>query len=210
VFAAARVGSRAALGELLEGYRRYLLLIASARINAEVRSKADASDLVQETFLDALRDFANFRGSTEEEFLAWLRRILRDNLAGFHRHYYRTAKRQVSREQSLQTGCRISARRRQRETDDTSPSVQLIRGEQSERLEEALARLDRKVRRIIELRHHVGLSFLEIGRVVGCSPDAARMACWRAVDRLAFALESPERDDSQGRCERLRHPGART
>jgi RNA polymerase sigma-70 factor (ECF subfamily) len=202
VFAAARGGSSSALGELLESFRRHLLLIASAQINADVRSKAEASDLVQETFLDAVRDFSNFRGSTGEEFLAWLCRILHNNLAEFHRHYQRTAKRQVSREQSLQTGCRISPRSRQRKADETSPSVQLIRREQSERLDEALARLGRKDRRIIELRHHVGLSFLEIGRVVGCSPDAARMAWWRAVDRLACALSllkrTTRRDDVNG------------
>src|SRR5262249_59741442 len=92
---AARAGSRAALGQALESFRDYLLLIAERELAPDLRAKGGASDLVQETFLEAQRDFADFRGDTEAEFRAWLRRLLLHNVANFARHYRDTAKRQA-------------------------------------------------------------------------------------------------------------------
>ncbi len=63
----ARAGSREALGGLLEGCRRYLLAIAERQLDPELKSKGGASDLVQETFLEAQRDFARFQGTSPEE-----------------------------------------------------------------------------------------------------------------------------------------------
>ena len=65
-----------ARGQLLEGYRPYLTLLARVQIGRQLRGKADPDDLVQETFLLAHREFATFRGQTEPELTAWLRRIL--------------------------------------------------------------------------------------------------------------------------------------
>src|SRR5262249_14287737 len=76
LLAAARGGSREALGEALESCRAYLLYVAQREMAPELQAKGGASDLVQETFLDAQRDFDRFRGATEEELLAWLRRLL--------------------------------------------------------------------------------------------------------------------------------------
>lgn len=101
---AARAGEREALGQALESCRRYLLLVARGEIDTALQSKASASDLVQETFLDAQRDFAQFQGSTEPELLAWLRQILLHRINKFSRHYRDTAKRQVGREVQLHAG----------------------------------------------------------------------------------------------------------
>src|SRR5262249_48816230 len=84
---AARAGSPEALGQMLEACRCYLLGIADREFDAGLRAKGAPSDLVQETFLEAQRDFAQFQGSTEAELLAWLRRMLLHNLANFIRDY---------------------------------------------------------------------------------------------------------------------------
>jgi RNA polymerase sigma-70 factor, ECF subfamily len=76
LLAAARAGNPAALGQLLDGYRNYLWLLARAQTNAALRSKASPSDLVQDTFLEAYRAFRDFEGTGEAALLAWLRRIL--------------------------------------------------------------------------------------------------------------------------------------
>ena len=55
----ARAGDGAALGRLLELYRNYLRLVARASIGQALRVRLDASDLVQETFLKAHREFAS-------------------------------------------------------------------------------------------------------------------------------------------------------
>ena len=71
---AARAGSREALGQVLEACRPYLLRIANEGVAVDVQAKGGASDLVQETFLEAQRDFARFQGNTEAELLPYLRR----------------------------------------------------------------------------------------------------------------------------------------
>src|SRR6516164_8048548 len=98
---AARTGSAEALGEALEACRGYLLLIARRELGPDLQAKAGASDLVQQTFLEAQRDFAGFHGDTKAELLAWLRRLLLNNLANFARDYRETAKRHIGREVRL-------------------------------------------------------------------------------------------------------------
>src|SRR5262245_50318676 len=98
---AARAGSQEALGLALEACRNYLLLIAERELDPDLRAKGGASDLVQETFLEAFRDFSRFHGTSEVELLAWLRQLLLHNLANFARRYRDTAKRQVGREVPL-------------------------------------------------------------------------------------------------------------
>src|SRR5713101_4798970 len=97
----AQAGSGAALGQLLEQYRRYLLLLARLQIGRRLQGKVDAADLVQETFLDAHRHFAQFRGTTEAEVTSWLRQILATNLANLVRHYLGTRRRDVRLEREL-------------------------------------------------------------------------------------------------------------
>src|SRR6516225_2720280 len=99
--AAARGGAPETLGQLLEACRQYLLLVANQHLAPDLQRKFGASDVAQETFLEAQRDFGAFHGRSEEELLAWLRRILLNNLANLTRGYRGTDKRQVAREVPL-------------------------------------------------------------------------------------------------------------
>ena len=83
--AAARAGSREALGQVLQACRGYLLLLAERELDPDLRAKGGASDLVQGTFLEAQKDFAHFQGDSEDELRAWLRQVLLHNLANFTR-----------------------------------------------------------------------------------------------------------------------------
>lgn len=98
----AQGGDEAALEKLLASYRNYLRLLARTGIDASLQGKADPSDLVQETLLKAYRRFAQFRGQTEAELLAWLRQIMVRNLTDLARHYFKTAGRRAARECSLE------------------------------------------------------------------------------------------------------------
>src|SRR4051812_32164120 len=95
---AARLGDGEALGRALEPLRQYLLLVANEELDSDLRAKAGASDLVQETFLGAHRDIASFRGRTEREWRLWLRGILLPLVANHRRHYRSLAKRDLERE----------------------------------------------------------------------------------------------------------------
>src|SRR5713226_3057039 len=98
----ARAGSSHALGQLLEMYRSYLLLLARLQIGRRLQGKVDPADLVQEAFLRAHRDFARFRGTTEAEWAGWLRQILAARLGDLVRHYCGTRRRDVRLERELE------------------------------------------------------------------------------------------------------------
>ena len=100
LLAQARAGDQAALGRLLELYRNYLRLMARSLIRPPLQVQLDASDLVQETFLKAHREFAQFAGSGERELVAWLRQILVRTLANQAKHH-RARGRDQRRQESL-------------------------------------------------------------------------------------------------------------
>src|SRR5262249_8249416 len=89
------------LDRLFASCRNYLAVLARAQVESWLRAKVDASDLIQQTLLEAYRDFDHFRGSTEAGWLAWLRRIRAHTAATFIRQYRGTAKRQARREVAL-------------------------------------------------------------------------------------------------------------
>jgi RNA polymerase sigma-70 factor (ECF subfamily) len=189
--AGARAGSKEAIGAALEACRGYLLGIAERELDADLRAKGGASDLVQDTFLEAQRDFGGFRGKTEADLLAWLRRLLLNNLANFARTYRQTAKRQLDREVRLPTDGE-SGGHSVLPADDPSPSARVREGEDTAALNEALARLPEDYRRVLSLRYLEGLPFDEIAVRMGRSPAALRKLWARAVDRMQTEMEPPQ------------------
>ncbi len=193
--AAARAGSGEALGATLEACRAYLQLVAYQEMDRDLLAKAGASDLVQETFLEAQRDFAQFRGATEAEFLGWLRRILLHNLANFRRSYRRTDKRQVDREVTIDA----ESSRDLRGTlaaNVSSPSSCAIHNEETVALEDALQKLPPSYLRVITLRNRDGLSFEQIGSELNLTANAARKLWCRAIERLQRELEVSDAVDA--------------
>ena len=69
-----------------------------ARLGRRLRVKLDVEDLLQEVSLEAYRDIGKFRGSTEGEFLCWLRKILATILMNQLRHYFGTRRRNLRQE----------------------------------------------------------------------------------------------------------------
>src|SRR5438128_7218087 len=95
LLARARGGDQPALERLFEVCRNYVHLVAQAKAESWLRAKVDASDIAQQTMLEAYRDFSRFAGATRAEWLGWLRRILDRNVTDFARQYRNTAKRQI-------------------------------------------------------------------------------------------------------------------
>lgn len=190
---AARAGSREALGALLQACRGYLLGVADRELDSQLLPKAGGSDIVQETFLEAQRDFQQFQGGSEAELLAWLRRLLLNNVANFSRNFRQTGKRQISRELSLNVAADSNPgplpTLPEPAASDPSPSQHLSACEYQERIERATARLPEEFRQVLALRFQQQHTFEEIGERMGRTTSAARKLWARAVLALQQELE---------------------
>jgi RNA polymerase sigma-70 factor (ECF subfamily) len=188
---AARGGSLSELGRLLEACRPYLLLVANQELAPDLKVKVGASDLVQQTFLEAQQAFERFDGATQKELISWLRRILLNNVASFGRLFRDTDKRQLDREVHLTDSAQATLFRTLVDGRKT-PSSLACTQERDEGLREALARLKEDYRQVIHWRNYERSSFEEIGGRLGRSADAARKLWVRAIEELQHVLESPD------------------
>ena len=182
------------IGPLVELYRNYLLLLARVEVGRRLQRKIDASDLVQETCLDAYRCFDRFDGTTEAQFLAWLRTILARRVAKTVRHFLGTQGRDIRQElendltQSFdQAGQRLT---RLAIPQDEHPSQHVMRREQAVILADALQALSPDYREVMILRHWEDLTFPEIAQRMGRSVDSVQKLWIRALARLRTAMES--------------------
>jgi RNA polymerase sigma-70 factor (ECF subfamily) len=193
----AQHGSRSSLGSLLEQYRNYLAILASAQIEKRLQARVSPSDVVQETMLRASQRFAQFRGTTEREFLAWLRQILVNNLAKFVEQHMLAARRDVRREISIE---RLGASVEQSTIQlaalvpagGKSPSMAFQQREEAVMLADRLAQLPDDYREVLVLRNLQGLPFEQIAQRIGRSVGASRMLWLRAIDKLRAVYRKEE------------------
>jgi len=190
--AAAREGSQLALGVLFESCRNYLLLIANRDLGRSIQAKIGASDLVQETFLQAQQIFDRFDGTSRTELAGWLAQILEFKLAQTQRRFVGTQMRDINREESLRSVSEADIREL-RLWEQPSPIEAAERFEELKALQDALGRLPADYRLVIELRNLREQSFAEIGRALNRTADAARTTFVRAVLRLGKELRSKHR-----------------
>jgi RNA polymerase sigma-70 factor (ECF subfamily) len=188
--AQARAGDQAALGRLLELYRNYLRLMARSLIHQPLQVRLDASDLVQETFLKAYREFRQFVGSGERELVAWLRQILVRTLSNQAKHH-RARGRDQRRQESLDVLLdRASLAIQDQLADSTaSPSAHAVHREQAVLLADALSRLPAEYREVFILRNMEQVPVGEIATRMGRTPNAVRKLWTRAMVALRRALE---------------------
>jgi RNA polymerase sigma-70 factor (ECF subfamily) len=190
----ARSGDTSALGQLLEGYAGYLSLLARVQIGRRLRRKVDSQDMVQETFLEAHRNFALFQGTTEAELVGWLRAILAARLAKLVRRYLGTSCRSLRLERDLAGELDRSSRLLDQGLlgRQSSPSKQASRREEAVVLAAALDKLPPDYRDVLVLRHMDGLRFPEVAQRLGRTLDSVKNLWVRALTRLRGLLgESP-------------------
>jgi RNA polymerase sigma-70 factor (ECF subfamily) len=166
------------------------MLLARLQIDRRLQGKVEAADLVQDSFLEAHRDFAQFRGTTEKELAAWLRQILVSNLANLVRRYRRTQRRDVRLERQLAVELDQSSRMLDvgLVARQSSPSQQASRREQAVLLAEALGQLPDDYREAIILRNLEGLSFPEVAGRMSRSQDSVKKLWARALTQLRSLL----------------------
>jgi RNA polymerase sigma-70 factor (ECF subfamily) len=189
----ARRGDREALGRLLEAQRTALHRLAEGRLGERIEVRVAASDIIQQTFLEAHRSFEQFAGRDARDLAAWLQGILDHKVAGAVRDHALLLKRDVRREQSMDDSQGGKAPLKQQlDAGHSSPSEKAIRGEEELRLTEALATLPDDQREAVRLRHLEGWALADIARHLGRSPAATAGLIKRGMQTLRRRLHERE------------------
>jgi RNA polymerase sigma-70 factor, ECF subfamily len=193
LLAHARQGEEQDLGRLLQLYRNYLTIMATAQLDARLRRRMSPSDLVQETMLGAYRDFRKFRGQTEGELVAWLRQILIHCLHHAYEMHFQAGRRDIRREISLEDVDRSSNRlagiAQAVAAQGESPSAPARDRERAVAMADQLAKLRPDYREVIVLRNLQGLSFEEVAQRMDRKPGAVRMLWLRAIEKFRQLYE---------------------
>src|SRR5262245_9211129 len=185
----ARQGDREALGRLLEAQRAGLRRLAERQLKGRIAARVDASDITQQTFLEAYRSFPQFAGSDARELVAWLQTILDHKVAGAIRDHTLLQKRNVGRERSLDDSQGAAGPLKQElDAGLSTPSQKAIRGEEAERLAQALTALPDDQREAVRLRHLEGWALSDIAAHLGRTPAATAGLIKRGMQALRRRL----------------------
>jgi RNA polymerase sigma-70 factor (ECF subfamily) len=185
-----RGGETQALAALFDRHAARLRRMIDFRLDARLRGRVSASDVLQEAYIEALKRLEHFRADPEVPFFVWARTVTMQRLIDVHRAHLGAQGRDARREERLDGGAIEASTERMAELigDLTSPSQAAQRGEARARLREVLDRLDPIDREVLALRHFEELSNGEVAALLDISPAAASKRYVRAIERLRDAL----------------------
>ncbi len=185
-------GDAQARQQLLNRYREPLRRMVANRLDPRVSSRVDASDVVQDTLIEATRRMEDFLERRPIAFPAWLRQIATERIIDAHRRHVGSQRRSVTREIREPSVRDQSASRLVHLLLDnqTSPSGQLMRRERLDRVRAALSALKPHDREVLELRHLDQMSILEIAETLGLTEAAVKSRLLRGLIRLRAELET--------------------
>jgi RNA polymerase sigma-70 factor (ECF subfamily) len=175
----------------LEHFRSYLRLLARMQLPPRLSPKLDASDIVQQTMLQAYLALGEFRGHTKAEMGGWLRQILARNLAHAARDFA-CEKRDAGREVQLAAAIDQSSARLEAwlAAEQTSPSEHAERNDQLLHLAAALEGLPEEQREAVELHYWQGWTLARIAEHQGRTPASVAGLVHRGLAKLRDVLES--------------------
>jgi RNA polymerase sigma-70 factor (ECF subfamily) len=185
-------GDRSAVSEQLAAHRPRLKRMVQLRMDRRLAGRIDASDVIQEAYLDATRRLDEYLTNPAIPFFIWLRLLTIQKVAELHRRHLGTKARDAAREISLYGGSVPQAESQMLAAKlidrVSSPSDRAMRVEMKIRLQEALDQLDPIDREVIALRHFEKLSNAEVVQVTGLSISGASSRYVRAMQRLKQLL----------------------
>jgi RNA polymerase sigma-70 factor (ECF subfamily) len=190
----ARAGDQAALNELFARHRARLRLMVELRLDRRLQSRIDASDVIQEAYVDAVRRLEEYLRQPDYPLFLWLRLLVGERLMKLHRHHLGTQMRDAGLEISIYQGAlptaSSAALAAQLLGKHTSPTQAAVRAERMIRLQEALNSLDPIDREVLSLRHFEEMSLAETARSLEIEESAAAKRYIRALKRLKAILAS--------------------
>ena len=189
-----RAGDPAAAGDLFAACRDRLKRMVRLRLDRRLQGRLDASDVLQEAFLDVQRKAPDFAAKPDMPAYLWLRLIVAERLLILHRHHLGAQMRDAAQEVSLHRGGLPAASTHSLANlllgRLTSPTQAAIRAERQIRLQEALNGMDSLDREILALRHFEELSNSEAATVLELTKTAASNRYIRALKRLKEILSA--------------------
>ncbi len=181
-----------AVGQLLMLHSQRLKRMIAARINARLRARLDASDVLQEVHVDVIQRLPEYLSNRQVPFFVWLRFLTSQKLVELDRRHLHTQARDARREQQTSPAERHDPTINMVEFligNVSSPSLQVHRQEVRKILNEAIASLDELDRTIISLRHVEQLTSVEAAAELNLSTNTCRQRHLRALKRLKAILE---------------------
>jgi RNA polymerase sigma-70 factor (ECF subfamily) len=188
----ARSGDRTAQGALFESHKVRLRRMVELRLDRRLRGRLDASDVIQEAYVEFSRSLDQYFQNPVLPFYLWLRMITGRKLQALHRRHLGTRQRSVAREISLHDAALPRASSESLAAQllghFTPPSQAAMRAELKLQIQEALATMEPLDREVLSLRHFEQLSNSEIAQVLEISEAAASNRFVRALRRLKGVL----------------------
>jgi RNA polymerase sigma-70 factor, ECF subfamily len=185
----AQDGDTQALQALFARYYERVRRMVRMRLGNALRHRMDSGDILQETFLEALRTFDRFEMRDQGSFINWLARLAENRIRDAA-DYHRAQKRDAGREVPLMPGDHSTSFDLGLKAGGLLPSEGADEAEQVQRLEVAIERLSDEDRELILLRNYAGSSWDTVARLTGRpTPDAARVAHKQVIVRLSRLME---------------------
>jgi RNA polymerase sigma-70 factor (ECF subfamily) len=178
------------LGELFSEYRDRLVRLVAFRLDARLRSRVDADDVLQEAYIEVSRRLDRYLEEPEVSFYVWIRQLTLQTLIDVQRRHFgqkRSPQREVQPkynpvDETSDSIVRVIS------SQLSSPSRAAMRAEESRHLQDALASMDATDREVLALRHFEHLGNSEVAEALGLSATAASNRYVRAMTRLGEIL----------------------
>jgi RNA polymerase sigma-70 factor (ECF subfamily) len=190
-----RQGEATAVDRLLSRHREPMRRMIDMRLDRAVAARVDASDIVQEVFLEASRRLPEYLRDSAMPFHLWLRHIARDHIIDAHRRHRQAQRRTVDRERPMKAAVADHSSIEliaQFVDKELTPATAAIRREMETRFQQALGSLDEDDRDVILMRHFEQLSNQETATALSLTEAAASMRYLRAIRRLRASLAPGE------------------
>jgi RNA polymerase sigma-70 factor (ECF subfamily) len=187
-------GDEAATAELMGRHRQRLERMIALRLNGPLQRRLDASDILQDVYIEASRRLADYEARRPCSFFLWLRMIAGERLIVAYRRHLGTKKRDLGREIPIDAhgvpGADTSSLVFQLQDSLTSPSGVVMRHETEQQVRDVLESLSAEDRTVLVLRHFEHLSNAEVAEVLNINPSTASTRYVRALKRLQIGLSS--------------------
>jgi len=187
-----RRGDSEALATVFSLYRDRLCRVVEFRLDARLRGRVSTSDVLQDSYIDALKRLPHYQADPEVPFFIWLRSVTLQRLIDVHRRHLGAKARDAAREIPLDQGGGVEASSEKMAElmgNLTSPSRAVRRDESIAQVRAALDRLEPTDREVLALRHFEELSNREVAALLGIQSAAASKRYVRAIERFKAILE---------------------